>query len=248
MLTHLSESEAHFKSQQRGEPDLTIQEKYDIACEKLLKNPANFLSQFGQFIQQEHLIYFTQFEGQYEIDFHVREIHKQFNKSICAKTVNNRRYSAMQKLMEDGEYFSEEEMKYRDPLLYEEMIGQYLTDDEIQSRVDKTDLKFSSILLKHIDQIEENKLYYYQKNQQDEEEESELESEEETENKKPKISSEEQQELKTEYIQMMQEKFLTGQDHHFFDYSTVDKNSEYDSLPTIDQDEQDKYFDDDDFD
>lgn len=32
-----------------------------------------------------------------------------------------------------GEYFSDEQMRSRDPLLYEQYIGQYLDDDEIQA-------------------------------------------------------------------------------------------------------------------
>ena len=36
----------------------------------------------------------------------------------------------MRKLIEDGKYFSDHEMNERNPLLYEQMIGQYLTDEE----------------------------------------------------------------------------------------------------------------------
>ena len=69
----------------------------------------------------------------------------------------------MQQLLTEGDYFSEDEMKYRDPYLYEQLVGQYLTDDEINDKVDKTDLRFSTILLKHIDIIQENELYQGQK-------------------------------------------------------------------------------------
>lgn len=33
----------------------------------------------------------------------------------------------------DGQYFSEEQMRMREPLLYEQYIGQYLTDEEVSS-------------------------------------------------------------------------------------------------------------------
>ncbi|KAK3093181.1 hypothetical protein FSP39_012307 [Pinctada imbricata] len=69
----------------------------------------------------------------------------------------------MKELIAQGEYFSEEEMKYRDPFLYHNLIGQYLTDDEVQERVDKSDLRFSTILLKHMDQLDENALYAKEK-------------------------------------------------------------------------------------
>lgn len=38
--------------------------------------------------------------------------------------------SALPALLE-GQYFSEEEMRIREPLLYEQYIGQYLTDEEV---------------------------------------------------------------------------------------------------------------------
>lgn len=32
----------------------------------------------------------------------------------------------------EGQYFSEEQMRMREPLLYEQYIGQYLTDEEVR--------------------------------------------------------------------------------------------------------------------
>lgn len=34
----------------------------------------------------------------------------------------------------EGQYFSEEQMRFREPLLYEQYIGQYLSEDEILQR------------------------------------------------------------------------------------------------------------------
>lgn len=59
--------------------------------------------------------------------------------------------------------FSDEEMKQRDPLLYEQMVGQYLNEDEINDMVDKADLRFSSILTKHMDVLQSNIIYGIQK-------------------------------------------------------------------------------------
>lgn len=41
-------------------------------------------------------------------------------------------FCAMPPLL-DGQYFSEEQMRIREPLLYEQYIGQYLTDEEVSS-------------------------------------------------------------------------------------------------------------------
>ncbi|XP_046379434.2 coiled-coil domain-containing protein 97-like [Haliotis rufescens] len=259
MISRVAMSDAHFKHQQRGEPDLSYEDKVQIATEVLSKGPAMFLARFGQFLAAEDVEYFVDFKGDYEIDFYLKEILKQQDKVHNQKVVKNRRYAAMQELLSLGEYFSEEEMKWRDPLLYEQMVGNFLTDEEIQTKVDKTDLRFSNILLKHIDQIEENALYARQKEaeecQEEEEEDSEEEEEMESsgedeeadfgpeEKKKLKISDVEKQMLKSEFLQIMQERFMSGKDRDF-DYSQVDKNADYDSLETLGKDEEERYFDD----
>lgn len=35
--------------------------------------------------------------------------------------------------LQEGKYFSEEQMRSREPLLYEQYIGQYLTDEEVMA-------------------------------------------------------------------------------------------------------------------
>ena len=52
MLNRVAKSDAHFKHQQRGEPDLTFDEKLQIATQVLEKNPATFLSRFGRYSQK----------------------------------------------------------------------------------------------------------------------------------------------------------------------------------------------------
>lgn len=46
--------------------------------------------------------------------------------------------------MKEGIYFSEKEMKLRNPLLYQQLIGQYLTKKEVEDRnnADRTDIKY----------------------------------------------------------------------------------------------------------
>jgi hypothetical protein len=46
--------------------------------------------------------------------------------------------------VKEGIYFSEKEMKQRNPLLYQQLIGQYLTKQEVEDRnnADRTDIKY----------------------------------------------------------------------------------------------------------
>ena len=54
-------------------------------------------------------------------------------------------------------------MKSRDPLLYEQLIGQYVGTEEAQSKVDSKNLGFSSVLLDHVQALQNNELYNLQK-------------------------------------------------------------------------------------
>jgi hypothetical protein len=46
--------------------------------------------------------------------------------------------------VKEGIYFSEKEMKQRNPLLYEQLVGQYLTKKEVEDRknADRADIKY----------------------------------------------------------------------------------------------------------
>ncbi|CAL1542623.1 unnamed protein product [Lymnaea stagnalis] len=264
MIQRLVRTDAHFKHQQRGEPDLTFEEKSNIALDVFKKSPALFLERFSKFLTLEDTEYFSELKGDYRIDFYVQEIVnrcKDTNKSV----IKNRRYRALQELMDEGEYFSEEEMKWRDPLLFEQMIGQYASEaektEQMEQDIDRSDLKFSTILLKHMD-TQVNKQFFEQlkeKEEEQEEEEEEEDSDEEgdvmeedgrdkeaqgSEEKDTDLTTSERSYLRTEFLRIMQERFLSGEDSGF-DYSKVDSNADYDSLDILGHDAEEKYFDDD---
>ena len=50
-------------------------------------------------------------------------------------------------------------MKSRDPLLYDQLIGQYLTEENAQSSIAKEDLGFASVLMQHVQVLQDKKLY-----------------------------------------------------------------------------------------
>ena len=163
VLNRAAESDGHFKHQQRGEPDLTSQEKLLIVTDLLDNKPSVFLTRYGKYLHADDLEYFNPLKGDYTIDFYIKEIRQQLDNKKNQTKIRNRRYEAMKQLTDEGEYFGEEEMKQRDPLLYEQMVGQYLTDEEIQAQVDKSDLTFSNILLTHIQVLQNNEMYKEQK-------------------------------------------------------------------------------------
>ncbi|OWF37077.1 coiled-coil domain-containing protein 97-like [Mizuhopecten yessoensis] len=245
MLTRLSQTDAHFKHQQRGEADLTCDEKREIARNILEKSSSIFLARFGAYLSSDDLEHFVDKSGDYEIQFYLQQLKKEKSKDYSANRVKNRRYQAMKQLIQEGEYFSDDSIKHRDPYLYEQLIGQYLTQEEIQGLVDKADLRFSTILLKHMDQLEENQVFKFQKDKEDcqfEEEDEDSEEEEEMEKDEEEISDERKSEMREELYRIMQERFLSGKEQQF-DYSQVDDNTAYDDLDLLDKDEEEKYFD-----
>lgn len=154
LLDYLAKSNANFKSQQKDDPELTFEDKRTIASNLLKKSHCLFLAKFGHHLSKDHLKYFDRHkEDNYEISYHVERLQRHFNDSTRQKDIRNRRYEALKKLIEDGEYFSECEMMRRNPLLYEHLVGQYLTEEQKQTR-DNLDMKndtFVHLLMQSIE-------------------------------------------------------------------------------------------------
>ncbi|XP_058450827.1 coiled-coil domain-containing protein 97 isoform X2 [Malaya genurostris] len=93
------------------------------------------------FPREDHLNFFEQEQQtsgyspdeRYEVDYYLERIRRSQNGGR-EQEVRNRRYAALKQLVLDGNYFSEVEMMQREPLLYEQLVGQYLTEKERKAR------------------------------------------------------------------------------------------------------------------
>lgn len=168
-LDHVANSKAIFKSQFCWEPELTFEEKRIIAGKLLEKSHCSFLSKFGHYLKVEHLEYFSRNQD-YETVYHVNRLRRYFNNFTRHIDVRNRRYEALRMLIEKGDYFSECEMMKRNPLLYEHLVGQYLTEEEKKARdtIDTQSANYIDILM---ETVERDKLQKRLKSQQKEEDE-----------------------------------------------------------------------------
>lgn len=204
IIEHLISCEdAYFKSQQRDEDELSSKQKQEIAEKILAKSKANFLSRFGKNLKEEHLAFFTEYindeqEG-YEINFYLSDLKRYFTKTKRDTDIKNRRYDALKKMIDENNYFSETEMMKRNPLLYDQLVGQYLSEEErkIRDNIDTKNITFVNLLLESIDRDTTRKK---QKEQQDVEdctmeEEEDSSSEDEKEMDKDKMVKE-----KVEYV------------------------------------------------
>ncbi|XP_068143981.1 coiled-coil domain-containing protein 97 [Drosophila tropicalis] len=271
-----------FKSQQIDDPELQSEEKQEIAKEVFCKNRENFLIRFGRYMTAPQLNDFQSLGiGEpFKIDESLDEMclllddfqRKLTTRSVCVK---NRRYHAMQDLIQKGEYFSEHEMMQRAPDLYQELVGQYMTEEEKKARdtYDVRNTTFSGILMHTLEQKQREELLEGRENESLEIKEKVEEVEDEvpvncrsqwggfdddepvacstsTIKHLPKISTPEyynpaeRELLRNEFMSLMQERFLSGEDSDF-DYTAVDDNAIFDDLKQIEQDEEDAYFDED---
>ena len=104
MLRRVAQSSAHFKHQQRGDPDLTLEDKTSIARQVLKNSPAKFLFRFGKYLEAEDLQNFSEFDQDYEVSFYLKEIAQRLGsgEKFDLKKIRNRRFNALKKLTSDG--------------------------------------------------------------------------------------------------------------------------------------------------
>ena len=234
---------AYFKSQQRGEADLSLEEKKAIAASILDSKPSKFLERYGKFLKRQHLSYFDQFCDDYEVSFYRQHLEKSIKQK--ASVVKNRRYQAMNELIARGEYFSMNEMKNRNPLLFEHLVEKHMSDEEKRAlESEKGTCELSTVLMAHMDRDQ----YSSVRRREQEAEQSAWEegsSEEEEEEEEEEMVEQEKALLREEFVSTMYRSFLEGHDKEF-DYSSVDDNPRYDNILLQERDEQDRYFDSDD--
>lgn len=149
-----------FKSQQIDDPELNQTEKQQIAQDAYRKSLGHFLIRFGNYMDEQQLSEIQELKGECKEDICLlledfkRKLH---TRNVCVK---NRRYNAMQQLLQKGEYFSEHEMMQRAPELYQELVGQYLTEAEKKARdsYDVRNTSFSGILMHTLEQKQRDEL------------------------------------------------------------------------------------------
>lgn len=181
ILTHLiNNDEIIFKNQQRDEADLTQEEKFQIAANIFDRNKVTFLTRFGKYLNTDQLKFFRDFDNE-DVNIILQDLLNDQSERSHHLLIRNRRYEALNRLKQDSTYFSEIEMMKRNPLLYEQLVGQYLSEDEKKER-DKVntmgETSFVKILMEGIERDESET-----KRKKQEEEEDDVIEEDEDGNK-----------------------------------------------------------------
>lgn len=257
-----------FKNSHVNEKDIRCVEKTNYAYTVFIKSPTEFLGQFGKFLSPNHLKYFEDMDI-YEKDEVFRHCVSQLklyhSEDSRNRRVRNRRYKALQNLKDTTDYFCEKQMMFRNPLLYEQLIGQFLTDEEIKIRdsADNENLTLLSLILDTVDRNQMRETKNVQMLLESNETSSNTSVKQscsrnkkwgdfdipDTRNvdtseirKQTMIDANERNMLREEFFQEMYSSFIEGRDIDF-DYDSVDNNEDYDDLEQISQDAEDKYFD-----
>jgi hypothetical protein len=250
----VNQKNAYFVSQQKDEMDLTLDQKRLIVEQLFNNNLEVFLQRYGTYLLEEDFKYFDKFSDNYVINCHLINLRKILDKNKRKIIIKNRRFEALQRLDSNGDYFSDHEMQTRNPFLFEQMVGQYMTDKEkreltrIKYEKNYDKITFSSFLIEQIEKSEVEKRFQMQEEFEDNaRQESDSDESECTETSDIKtdttIDSNERQRLREEFKKIMFEQFLSGNDSQFFDYNQVDYSDQYDSNQIEDRDEEEKYFD-----
>eukprot|EP00879_Flechtneria_rotunda_P003334 GHRR01003560.1.p1 GENE.GHRR01003560.1~~GHRR01003560.1.p1 ORF type:complete len:329 (+),score=116.00 GHRR01003560.1:195-1181(+) len=105
----------------------------------LQRDPAVFLERYGKLLSQTELEGFQLLQHDYEVSYWLQQLgavpsssgsNKQQGRASSSSkalstTAKNRRLAYMRRLECDGEYFSEDSMRAREPLIWHEYIGQH---------------------------------------------------------------------------------------------------------------------------
>ncbi|KAJ8251831.1 hypothetical protein GJAV_G00225910 [Gymnothorax javanicus] len=218
MIEAIAASGSPVKSQQLGEPDLSLEERRQVLLEQYRVKPLVFLERYEAHLKPEHLGAFAHLSADCRAQHYCREVQKRVSSQASRTRVRNHRYAALRALQQEGQYFSEEQMRVREPLLYEQYIGQYLSEEELIQRSSGTCSGLADLLM---NSYQERILQISLEQQQEREAQAEEESDEDedacaaAEGEHWEPSPEEKALLREEFLTQMHQRFLDGKDKDF---------------------------------
>ncbi|CAL9241531.1 unnamed protein product [Arabidopsis halleri] len=268
-------------------------QRKSILLDLLRRDPAVFLERYGSELLVDELLEFDAMKHDYEVDWHLKNLRKKISPTSeelksRSVAVRNRRLAYLNKLVSEGQYFSEDAMRDREPYLHHEYVGKF--QDVMGRNMARPGERWSETLMRRAEEavlvtrireeqqrlgVAESDWIGYEKmeeSEEEEEEEEEEESEEDEEAKNPTEASssleevtdingtlhdrgqnnkattvippEEMQDMMDQFTSIMQQKFLSGEDHQHLDYTKIDNDETLDDhwLREIGLDAEDKYF------
>jgi len=264
-------------NQQRNQLEPSIDQKQFTLQALISKDPALFLERYGKLLDIEDLRHFEPLRDNYEVNFHIERLSARLQPTTLVtpssfstgaailfrkrqKLIKNRRYHHLQRMIEEGHYFSQQNCKMRQPLLYDQYIGRFETEEEKRKPFDNDISLSERILFDYENSIIEDRRKEQAMQEQfssqsffsqhpagntksghagfNSDDEEQMEEEDDPDD----VSAEEKEGLKREFFAVMQQKFMDGEDTEFFDYTTIDEDEDL-GLDHINRDAETSYFD-----
>lgn len=200
-LSNLADLHLPYAMRTREEPVSPLEVK-DLLAALLSRDPAIFLERYGSKLKTEELQEFEVLKDDYAVNWHLRHLKSILNptieeKRLHAVTAKNRRLAYMERLIHDGQYFSEDAMRERAPLLHHEYVGRF--QDPNSRGFSRPGERWSETLMRQseeariVQQIkEEQERLGIEEEETDEEEEGGNEEEEEEEEEEDDSTSNEE--------------------------------------------------------
>ncbi|KAM4531621.1 coiled-coil domain-containing protein 97 isoform 2-T2 [Odontesthes bonariensis] len=257
MIEDVTMSGSLVKSQQIGDAELTVGQRGHELLHQYRSRPLVFMERYHACLKPEHLPAFAHVSSDPRAQHYSKVVLTRAAGRTNRTKVRNQRYAALRALQKEGKYFSEEQMRIREPLLYEQYIGQYLTDEEVLERSQEAMSDGAEeapgagsgglahlLLNSYQERLIQTRL------QEEQEREGGAQEEEEDDDagvqrREWEPTAEEKALLREEFVSQMHQRFLDGKDKDF-NYSEVDENPDYDNLDIVSRDAEDRYFDEDD--
>ena len=237
---------------------VTPQQRKQYVITLLERDPGVFLERYANKLLEQERAQFEPLRDDYEVDFYLKLAEDEAASAAAgtSATAKNRRLAQLNRLIDEGKYFSEDAMRGRAPLLHQQYLGQYAP-----APTSTTAPTLSGTLLRqHDEEQHRNKL------QQQQEQEDLVEEEEDTSSDECKSSCHNSmpsshQELAADkhgavlsgqhlqntedFLALMHQRFLAGDDKEYVDYAAIDKNAALDDdwAAQAEDDAQEKYFD-----
>ncbi|CAI2171584.1 8207_t:CDS:2 [Funneliformis geosporum] len=243
-------SSIQFKSLRENEIEATDDEKLSVIKQTLRNDPALFLTRWGKFLPKNELEKFECLRNDYEVNWYLNKLLSTQNQNTISssiaseppiisrqllpnsrhnKQILNRRFKYLTTKLDNTSYFSNEAMEMREPSLYEDYVGQYIPEEEKFQPFDD-DVNLINRENTNVVNIENIEMEGNDGVTSDVKKEV------------SHISDEEKEQLRADLVDIMREKFMSGEDPDF-DYDSVDFNEEYDDIYTQEQEIHEKYFD-----
>lgn len=137
---------------------LTQADKKAHLLDLLHRDAAIFLERHGSRLSIRELQEFNVLNGDYEVDWHLKQLKSSLapttekEQKARSNLVKNRRLAYMDILIQDGDFFSEDAMRMRDPLLYHEYLGQF--QDPSERAFARPGERWSDMLIRQGEELE----------------------------------------------------------------------------------------------